>query len=284
MKIALLGAGGMLATDVAHEARERGMKISEVFERDCDITDAVQCRDMLRRQRPELVINCAAYTNVDGAESNRDAAFAVNAQGAANVARACAEISARCIYISTDYVFDGEKPEPYVEDDLPHPLGSYGASKLEGEKLTLSGATDSAVIRTSWLYGSAGRNFVSTMLRLAGERDQLRVVSDQVGAPTYTRDLARNVVAVAASELCGILHVTNSGACSWFQFAREIFALAGYDPERVVPISSAEYVAAALRPANSRLASTPLPGNVALPLPHWTDALRRYLSEIGKLA
>jgi dTDP-4-dehydrorhamnose reductase len=239
-----------------------------------DVTDAEAVRDALAGA--ELAINCAAYTNVDGAEADPAAAHAVNAQGAHNVA----EAAPRVIYISTDYVFDGMKSGAYVESDPVNPLSEYGRSKLAGERATLTASPHSLVVRTSWLFGAGGGNFVSTMLRLGEERNELRVVDDQIGCPTFTGHLADALVALARGEVGlaegvsahGFLHVAAAGSCSWFEFARAIFERAGIDC-RVEPQRSSEAGRPAERPANSVLRSE----RGAPELPAWEQGLDAYM-------
>jgi dTDP-4-dehydrorhamnose reductase len=241
---------------------------------DLDVTDAAAVQSTLAGA--DLVINCAAYTNVDGAEADPTAAHAVNARGARNVA----EAAARVIYVSTDYVFDGSKPDAYVESDATGPLSEYGRSKLEGERATLTASPHSLVVRASCLFGAGGRNFVDTMLRLAGERDELMVVDDQIGCPTFTGHLADALVALARGEARmadghsahGVLHVAGSGSCTWFEFACKIFESAGA-PIQVQPCSTDEFPRPARRPANSVLRSE----RGAPELPSWQDGLDAFL-------
>jgi dTDP-4-dehydrorhamnose reductase len=241
---------------------------------DLDVTDASAVRDALAGA--DLVINCAAYTDVDGAEADPAAAHAVNAVGARNVA----EAAARVIYVSTDYVFDGSKPDAYVESDATGPLSEYGRSKLEGERATLTASPHSLVVRTSWLFGAAGGNFVDTMLRLAEERDELRVVDDQVGCPTFTGHLAEALVTLARGgarladgpSAHGVLHVAGSGSCSWFEFACKIFESASVEMH-VQPCSTDEFPRPARRPANSVLRSE----RGAPELPMWQSGLDAFL-------
>jgi dTDP-4-dehydrorhamnose reductase len=231
--------------------------------------------------RPDVVIHAAAYTDVDGAEAHPDRAFAVNASGSRHVAQGAAEAGARLIAVSTDYVYDGAKDGPYREDDPVAPLGLYGASKLEGEREILKAKPDAVILRTAWLYGE-GKNFVETILRLARERDELRIVDDQRGSPTAVADLATVIAALLQTPCAGVYHAVNAGACSWYEFAREILRLAGID-RRVVPIRSSELVRPAKRPANSVLDCGKLAA-LGLTLRPWQDALRAYLQERGLVA
>ena len=269
----------MLGTDLLEEFRRRGASARGLDVDDCDITDSLQCAEILRALRPSVVVNCAAYTDVNGAESKPDRAFLVNAAGAANIARACAMVGARCVYISTDYVFDGTKEEAYVESDTPNPLNTYGKSKAEGERVTASLAPDHAILRTSWLYGRHGRNFVRTVLD-APVGTLRHVVGDQVGAPTFTRDLATTLADLALIKETGVFHRTNSGNCSWFEFARSILDMSGRSYAHLVPVASCNYATPAQRPLNSRLRDTRLGALGLAPLPHWHDALGRFLREL----
>jgi dTDP-4-dehydrorhamnose reductase len=260
--IHVVGAGGMLGHDVVRAAGERAVALTHA---ELDVTDRDAVRDALRGA---TVINCAAYTNVDGAETESEAAHAVNADGARNVAVA----AERVVYVSTDYVFDGSKSEPYVESDPPEPLQEYGYSKLAGERATAEANENHLVVRSSWLFGAGGRNFVDTMLTLARERDELLVVDDQLGSPTFTGHLAEALVALADGDERGILHVTGGGSCSWYAFARAIFERAGAEAQ-LRPCTTDEFPRPARRPANSVLASE----RGAPALPAWQDGLDAYL-------
>jgi dTDP-4-dehydrorhamnose reductase len=260
--IHVVGAGGMLGQDVVRAAGDRAVALTHA---DLDVTDHAAVAETLGAA---TVINCAAYTNVDGAQSESDLAHAVNADGARNVA----EVSERVLYVSTDYVFDGAKREPYVESDLPAPLQEYGHSKLAGEHATAEANENHLIVRSSWLFGAGGRNFVETMLALGRERDELLVVDDQVGAPTFTGHLAEALVALADGGQRDVLHVTGSGSCSWFDFARAIFDRAGVDAD-VRPCTTDEFPRPARRPPFSVLASE----RGAPALPPWQDGLDAYL-------
>jgi dTDP-4-dehydrorhamnose reductase len=252
----------MLGRDVVRAAGDRAVALTHA---ELDVTDRAVVADALSGA---TVINCAAYTNVDGAESESDAAHAVNADGARNVADA----AERVLYVSTDYVFDGAKSEPYVESDRPAPLQEYGHSKLAGELATAAANENHLIVRSSWLFGAGGRNFVETMLALGRERDELLVVDDQVGSPTFSGHLAEALVALARGSERGVLHVAASGSCSWFDFARAIFDRAGVDAD-VRPCASDEFPRPARRPPFSALASE----RGAPALPAWQDGLEAYL-------
>jgi dTDP-4-dehydrorhamnose reductase len=258
----VVGAGGMLGQDVVRAAGDRAVALTHA---ELDVTDRAAVADALSGA---TVINCAAYTNVDGAESESDAAHAVNADGARNVA----EAAERVLYLSTDYVFDGAKRQPYVESDRPAPLQEYGHSKLAGEHATAAANENHLIVRSSWLFGAGGRNFVETMLALGRERDELLVVDDQVGSPTFSGHLAEVLVGLAGGSERGVLHVAGRGSCSWFDFARAIFDRAGVDAD-VRPCASDEFPRPARRPPFSVLASE----RGAPTLPTWQDGLEAYL-------
>jgi dTDP-4-dehydrorhamnose reductase len=260
--IHVVGAGGMLGQDIVRASGGAAVALTRA---ELDVTDPAAAREALAGA---TVINCAAYTDVDGAESHRAAAHAVNEKGARNVA----EAAGRVLYLSTDYVFDGSKGEPYVESDATAPIQEYGRSKLAGERATADANPDHLIVRSSWLFGAGGRNFVETMLGLAGEPDELRVVDDQVGCPTFTGHLAEALLTLAGGGERGILHVTGAGSCSWFEFAREIVKRAGVD-RQVQPCPSHEVPRPARRPAYSVLGSER--GSPALPA--WQDGLDAYL-------
>jgi dTDP-4-dehydrorhamnose reductase len=238
-----------------------------------DVTDAAAVERALLDARPDAVINCAGYTDVDAAESDEATATRVNGDGAGNVATAAAAVGAHVVLPSTDYVFDGEKREPYLESDPVGPRTAYGRSKLAGEWTTAEANPQHAIVRTSWLFGVGGKNFVDTMLGLDGE---LKVVADQVGCPTFTGHLAEALLEVAAARATGVLHVAGSGACSWYEFAAEIFAAAGRTDVELTPCTTAEYPRPAPRPAYSVLASE---RPDAPRLPDWREGLRAYLAE-----
>jgi dTDP-4-dehydrorhamnose reductase len=252
----------MLGQDVMRAAGGRALGFTWA---ELDVTDRAAVADALGGA---TVINCAGYTNVDGAEAEPDTAHAVNAEGARNVA----EAEARVLYVSTDYVFDGTKAGPYVESDPVNPLSAYGRSKLAGERATLTASPQSLIVRTAWLFGAGGGNFVATMLRLGEERGELDVVDDQVGCPTFTGHLAEALLALAEGHGHGFLHVAGAGSCSWFEFARAIFERVGMDVT-VRPCTTAEFPRPARRPANSVLASE----RGAPTLPSWQDGLDAYL-------
>jgi dTDP-4-dehydrorhamnose reductase len=280
-RVLITGAGGMLGHDVVAEAQSRGHDVVALARADLDVTDSTAVRAAVRDAAPQVVINCAAWTDVDGAEADEDAATAVNGAGAGHVAQACAATGALCVQVSTDYVFEGHGRAPYVEHDPTSPINAYGRSKLAGEVAVAEAGPRHVIARSSWLFGAHGRNFVSTMLALGDERDEVRVVNDQMGCPTYTCHLAHALLDLAGSEAYGIHHVAGAGACSWHAFAVEIFKQAGIEC-RVDPATTAEMNRPATRPAYSVLQSARNDDGVVLP--EWRDGLHDYLGEVGRLA
>ena len=275
MKLLVTGAGGMLGRAVVECATRLGHDVHAASRAELDITDAEATRRALLAWRPRAVVNCAAYTDVDGAESDRADAERVNAGGAGNVAAAAAEAGARIVHISTDYVFDGAKREPWVESDPVAALGVYGETKLAGERAVAAANPGHVIVRTSWLFGAGGRNFVDTMLTLGAQREELEVVTDQVGCPTWTGHLADALVELAERpDETGIRHIAGHGSCSWNEFALEIFERAGIAC-RVLPATSEQFVRAAKRPAYSVLGSERRDPFV---LPAWQDGLAAYLA------
>jgi len=273
MKVLVTGAGGMLGQEVVRAAAAAGHEAVGLRHGDLDVADAEAVRRRVSSERPGAVVNCAAYTNVDGAEEARNEAFELNGRAPGLVAAAAAEVGASVIHLSSDYVFNGGKREPYVESDPPAPLSAYGESKLAGEAPTIEANPRHFVVRSAWLFGTGGRNFIDTMLRLGGERDEVRVVDDQVGSPTFCPDLAEALVALLGTEDHGIHHVAGGGACSWAELAAETFARAGVGC-RVVPITTVEMDRPAPRPAFSALASE----RVGAPrLRLWQEGLEAYL-------
>jgi dTDP-4-dehydrorhamnose reductase len=268
------GAAGQLGSDVVDVLRAYGEEMAAYDRKGLDITDRVMVRATMRMVEPSIVVNCAAYTAVDDAEANEDEALEINAHGPAILGEECARTGARLIQVSTDYVFAGDAQTPYGEKTRPAPRTAYGRTKAAGEQAVLTSGADAYVVRTAWLYGQVGGNFVKTMANLAQTRETVRVVDDQMGAPTWTLHLARALVALGIADAPpGIWHCTNAGEASWYIFARAIFAELGLDPARVEPTTSAEFVRPAPRPAYSVL-STDKWQRAGLPdLPHWRDAL-----------
>lgn len=295
MKVLVTGVGGQLGYDVMNELAKRGHTgigsdiLPEVTNLDMeyvqmDITDADSVNEIVDRVAPDAVIHCAAWTAVDAAEDeeNIEKVRAINAMGTDNIAKACKKTGAKMMYISTDYVFDGQGETPWDPDCKDYaPLSVYGQTKLEGEQ-AVSGTLDKYfIVRTAWVFGVNGKNFIKTMLNVGKKYDTVRVVSDQIGTPTYTYDLAKLLVDMIESEKYGYYHATNEGGyISWYDFTCVIFKQAGYDTT-VVPVTTEEYgLSKAARPYNSRLEKKKLVENGFEPLPTWQDALARYLKEI----
>jgi dTDP-4-dehydrorhamnose reductase len=278
MRFAITGAAGMPGQDLHGAATDAGHDVVALTRAELDITDADAVARTLRAAGPDVVVNCAAWTDVDGAERSPEQALAVNGAGAGNVARAAAASGAWTIHISSDYVFDGAKRSPYVESDAVGPVSSYGRSKLAGERAVADAAPGRhTIVRSSWLFGAGGPCFPATILRLARERDELKVVDDQVGCPTFTAHLAGALVELGARERrpAGVTHVAGGGSCSWFEFAREIVAGADVRCE-VRPCTTAEMPRPATRPAYSVLRSER--GAETPTLPDWREGLERYLA------
>jgi len=275
MKVLVLGATGLLGKPLMREWSGDG--VVGLGSRDVDIRDEARVHDVVRNHHPDWIVLAAAYTDVDGCESNQDLAFAVNRNGAANVARAAREAGAKLLFVSSDYVFDGRKTSAYEIEDQRNPQSVYGRTKAEAEQELLQVLPDCCIARTSWLFGVGGKCFPDTILKLASTRPSLDVVNDQRGCPTYTVDLARAIIALCRKNASGIVHVTNADACTWFEFAREILRSAGLATE-VRPVTSQQFVRPAPRPANSVLSATSL-HHYGIELPEWQDALPRYLRE-----
>jgi len=275
MKALVTGALGQLGHDVCLEigGSAIGIDIDEL-----DITDKVATQEFIKKLRPDVIIHCAAYTAVDKAETEPELCHAVNVLGTQSIAEAAKSIDAKLLYLSTDYVYDGAQDHPYEISDTPNPLGVYGQTKLDGEKVIMGVLEKFFVVRTSWVFGANGGNFVKTMLRLGRENCAVRVVADQVGSPTYTRDLASLIFAMIRTENYGIYHATNEGYCSWYEFACRIFNTASMNV-MVSPISTSEYPTVAIRPSNSRLSKKSLANAGFKLLPSWQDALERFIVE-----
>jgi dTDP-4-dehydrorhamnose reductase len=275
MRVVVTGAAGMLGRDVLRAGEHAGIDVIGLQRTELDVTDRDACTEAIAVQRPDAVINCAAWTDVDGAEEHEQAALTVNGIAPGNLAYACAQAGARLVHVSTDYVFDGTATRPYVESDPVGPIGAYGRTKLDGERRVTEALPAAAIARASWLFGTAGKNFVDTMLRLAADRGEVTVVDDQVGCPTWTGHLAPALLALAqATSLRGIFHVAGAGRCSWHDFALEIFAQAGVEC-RVHRGSTAELGLPAPRPAWSVLGTE----RDGPRLPDWTEGLAGFLAE-----
>jgi dTDP-4-dehydrorhamnose reductase len=271
MRLLITGAAGMLGRDVAAAAARSGHEVVALARAQLDVTDSAAVQDAIAGARPDAVVNCAAWTDVDGAEEHEATATRINGDAAGHLAQAAPFL----VHVSSDYVFDGQGSEPYPEDAPVAPLSAYGRSKLAGERAVEAAGRPHAIVRSSWLFGAGGRNFVDTMLRLGAERDELRVVDDQLGCPTFTGHLAEALVTIAESRTAGVLHVAGGGACSWFELARAALEETG-SSTRIEPCTTAEFPRPAPRPAYSVLGST---RPDAPTLPPWRDGLRAYLRE-----
>lgn len=279
MRILVTGVKGQLGHDVMNELAKRGHTGIGVDVEEMDITDAKKVNEVIRASEVEAVIHCAAYTAVDAAEDQVELCRKINAEGTENIAKVCKELDIKMMYISTDYVFDGEGTRPWEPDDERHPLNVYGLTKYEGELAVEKYLDKFFTIRIAWVFGVNGKNFIKTMLKLSETHNELNVVDDQIGSPTYTYDLAVLLVDMIETEKYGRYHATNEGLCSWYEFACEIFRQAGRDV-KVNPVSSDEFPTKAKRPHNSRMDKSKLTENGFTPLPAWQDALKRYLEII----
>lgn len=287
MRVLVTGVKGQLGHDVMNELAKRNHTGIGVDIEEMDITDAASVERVIKESNVEAVIHCAAWTAVDLAEDEDkiDKVRQVNANGTENIAKVCAELDLKMIYISTDYVFDGQGTRPWEPDDERHPLNVYGQTKYEGELAVEKYLTKYYIVRIAWVFGVNGKNFIKTMLNLGKTHDQLTVVDDQIGSPTYTNDLARLLVDMVETDKYGRYHATNEGLCSWYEFACEIFRQAAkinpvYEKVHVTPVDSSKYPAKAKRPSNSRMSKEKLTENGFERLPSWQDALERYLKEI----
>lgn len=279
MRILVTGVKGQLGYDVVKELEKRGHTAIGVDIDEMDITDADAVDRVITEADVEAVIHCAAYTAVDAAEDNLELCRKVNAAGTENIAKVCKKLDLKMVYISTDYVFDGEGERPWEPDDRRDPLNAYGIGKYEGELAVEENLEKYFIIRIAWVFGVNGKNFIKTMLKLGETRDEVSVVNDQIGSPTYTYDLARLIVDMVETEKYGRYHATNEGFCSWYEFACEIFKQAGMNV-KVHPVTSDEFPAKAKRPHNSRMSKEKLSENGFERLPSWQDALKRYLEVI----
>lgn len=289
MRILVAGSSGQLGSDLVRLLHDAGANYAGMDSSSMDVTLKRDVYEAMQRMRPDVIINCAAYTKVDLAENEQGAAFAVNRDGAANLAEAASSHDALLIHVSTDFVFDGSRPVPYKETDETAPLGVYGLSKLEGEAVIAKTHKKHVIIRTSWQYGVAGNNFVKTMLRLAYERDELRVVYDQTGGPTWSKDLAAAIIEVArafeaGSAEYGVYHYSNEGVASWYDLAVEtVEAARALGAElrcrKIEPILTSEYPTPARRPPYSVLDKSKIKKTFGLDVPHWRASLRAMLTD-----
>jgi dTDP-4-dehydrorhamnose reductase len=278
MRVLITGAKGMLGRDLV-EIMSGHFEVSGIDIDDADITRFEEIEGVVREKNPEFIIHCAGYTDVDGCESEKDLSYKVNAIGTRNVTRCAADLDIPILYISTDFVFNGKKDSPYREYDMPEPISEYGYTKLTGEYFVQNLHNKFFIVRTAWLFGLHGKNFVKTILNIARNERDLRVVFDQTGSPTYTWDLSRKIVELIDSGAgYGIYHITNSGVCSWCDFARKILDIAGCTDVILQPISTEETGRAARRPSNSALENRALRLEGLKPMRSWEEALADYLA------
>lgn len=278
MKILITGSNGMLGHDLERVLKDKH-ELVLTTSKTLDITDKNQVMEVICENKPELVINSAAYTDVDGCEENQDIAYAVNGEGVRNLALACKEVDCPLVHVSTDYIFNGKNDRPWVEDDEIGPISVYGKSKLKGEEAILEILDKYFIVRTAWLYGINGKNFPKTMLELAESHPEITVVYDEVGSPTYTPDLACGISQLIETDYYGIYHLTNSGSCSWCEFARYIFEVAGIDVN-VVPVTASEFARAAPRPSYSVLENKNWIDKGFKPLRSYKEAIKEYIELI----
>jgi len=293
MRILITGSKGQLGNELQRIIRDgyseigevsENIKSSEVFPLDIDeldITKLDSVKSVLNRIKPDVVINCAAATNVDGCESNQDLAFKINAIGARNLAMVCEEIGAKLVQVSTDYVFSGKGDTPLTEYDMPAPYSVYGKTKLIGEEYVREFSSKYYIVRTAWLYGYVGKNFVYTMMRLGAEKESLTVVNDQRGNPTHANDLAHHILKIIETEEYGVYHCTGKGECSWYDFASLIMELSGRDC-KVTPVTSEQYKTPAKRPEYSSLDNMMLRCTIGDEMRDWKEALKSFMSNVEK--
>jgi dTDP-4-dehydrorhamnose reductase len=274
MKIFITGSDGQLGKALQKVLKNKH-KLFLGTQENCDITNCQQVIKVVRGFKPEIIIHAAAYTDVDSCETNKKLAFNVNAEGTKNVASGAKNVGAKLVYISTDFVFDGKNKKPYLETDEPNPLSVYGRSKLAGEEWTKKLSSKYFILRTAWLYGKEGKNFVKTMLSLAKEKDEVKVVNDQIGTPTYAADLVAVIEKIIKTDIYGLYHASNNGECSWYDFACEIFKLAG-KKVKVIPITTEEFGRPAPRPAYSVLRNFCLEQQ-SIFMRNWQEALKEYI-------
>lgn len=279
MKVLVTGVKGQLGYDVVKDLEKRGHQPIGVDRDEMDLMDNEAIRTFIMNLKPEAIIHCAAYTAVDKAEEEVETCYQINAESVKVISECAKELDVKLIYISTDYVFDGTKEGEYVETDLPNPINVYGASKLKGEQYVQTLLEKYYIVRISWVFGVNGNNFIKTMRRLGSERDELNIINDQVGSPTYTADLAPLLVDMMETDKYGIYHATNEETCSWYEFANEIFKQSRIEV-KTNPITTDQYPTAAKRPMNSRMSKAKLKANGFNLLPTWQEALAHYLKLI----
>lgn len=276
MRVLIAGAAGMLGRQVTTEFNRRGHTVYPLTRKELDITDFHAIKSIFKETSPKLVVNCAGYNNVDGAETESEAAFLINGLAPRLLGQACRSVNAALVHISTDYIFNGQSPRSYLITDTPDPVNTYGTSKLMGEHGVRESGCNYHIIRTSWLFGPNGKNFVDTILKLASEENILKVVNDQQGSPTYSMDLAGAIADLSATGIYGTYHYTNSGITTWYEFAKKIIQTAGLSA-RVEPCATCDFPRSARRPANSGLDHFPIIQVLGYTPPPWEDALERYI-------
>lgn len=280
MRVLITGANGQLGVDVVRLFSEKGHDVKGLGRAQLDITDDNMCNRIITQLKPDAIIHCAAYTAVDQAETDQDNVYAVNVMGTRNITVAAECLKTKLCYVSTDYVFDGTSSSPYYEYDNTNPLTVYGKSKRAGEQLVQSLCSRWFIVRTSWVYGAAGSNFVKTMLKRGKEHDDLQVVNDQWGSPTYTRDLSLFLEELIMTEKYGIYHASNAGVCTWYQFAQAIFEQANI-PVTVKPCTTEQFLRPAPRPRYSAMEPMAMRVNDFKPMRHWHEALQDYIKNEG---
>ncbi|MFV8827441.1 dTDP-4-dehydrorhamnose reductase [Alkalihalobacterium sp. APHAB7] len=277
MRILITGANGQLGKELTREAKQVS-EVTAVGKEKLDITNVSEVKEIVNNIKPDIIVHSAAYTAVDNCENEKKKAFEVNSLGTLNVTKAADQVGASIVYLSSDYIFSGEKTTPYIERDEPNPKNIYGMSKWLGEQLIQSSTSKFHIVRTSWLFGSGGENFVKTILKLAKQNKEIKVVNDQVGSPTYTKDLAGVIMQLIYKKF-GIYHVSNMGCCTWYMFAKHILKQAGYDPGLIQPTTTQEYGARATRPAYSALGHESLQRE-GIPDPRgWQEAVNEFIRE-----
>ncbi len=279
MKIIVTGSNGQLGSDIIAELGRNGTEAIGADLPEIDITDKEKVQEFIKKSGADAVIHCAAFTNVDLAESESKICRKINYEGTENIAECCKNLDIRLMYISTDYVFSGDGIEAFETDSPKSPCNNYGKTKLEGENAVKELCSKYFIVRISWVFGENGKNFIKTMLRLSKEKSSLTVVNDQIGSPTYTKDLARLLAEMIQTEKYGEYHATNEGFCSWAEFAAKIMEISGAETE-IIPVTSDEYKTAAVRPKNSRLSKASLDRNGFSRLPHWENALERFINHL----
>ncbi|WP_369695527.1 dTDP-4-dehydrorhamnose reductase [Alkalibaculum bacchi] len=279
LKFLVTGINGQLGYDIVRRLKGLNFDVIATGRDEFDFTDKVQTSTFILKEKPDVIIHCAAYTAVDKAEDEKDLCYSVNVDGTKNIVEAAKTVNATLVYVSTDYVFDGEGNKPYYENKETKPINYYGYTKELGEQIVKNSINNYFIVRTSWVYGTNGNNFVKTMLKLAETKDEISVVNDQIGAPTYTIDLAEFIINLVQTDKYGIYHGVNEGFCSWYDFAKAIFEKSKIDI-KVNPITTSAYPTKAKRPKNSRLSKDNTDTAALDRLPDWKDALSRFLAEI----